>query len=202
MSNKILTALALALLLAPAAVLAAESYSIDEDHSHIGFTARHFGISKVRGEFEQFEAALAVDEENLAASSIELTIQAGSIDTGNERRDGHLKSDDFLGVEQYPTIVFRSRSITAAGGGEYEVAGDLTIRETTRAITFPVKVSGPLEDPWGNIRLGIEGDLKIDRQDYGVKWDNTLPGGELVVSDEVAITFSLETMRPVKKAQG
>lgn len=199
MNRRISTTLALGLLLAPTLAIAATSYSLDAAHSHITFTARHFGISKVRGEFQKFAAELAVDESDLAASSIVLTIQTASIDTRNERRDGHLKSNDFLNVEKYPTIVFRSKSITKTGPGKFDVAGDLTIRETTREISFPVSVAGPLEDPWGNVRLGIEGDLTINRQDYGVSWDQSLPGGELVVSDKVGISFSLEAMRPAEQ---
>lgn len=196
MSKKTTTVLALAaVLVAGVPALAEEAYKVDAAHSHIGFTVRHFGISKVRGEFNSFDAELKVDESDLANSSVKVEIDTASIDTGNDQRDNHLRSDDFLNAEKYPRIVFESNSIREADGG-FEAVGELTIRDQTREVVVPVEVAGPLTDPWGNVRLGIEGELEIDRQEYGVSWSQALDSGGLVVSDTVIISFSIEAMRP------
>jgi len=197
MTKRFLSILGLTAAVAAAPAAAGETYTVDPSHSFVGFSARHFGVSTVRGEFERYDAEFVLDEEDPTRSSIVLRIQADSIDTDHERRDGHLKSPDFLDVANHPTIVFESRSITARGDGEYLLAGDLTMRGVTRPVEIPVTLSGPIKDPYGNMRVGVDGELEIDRQDWGVAFGAVMDNGGLVVSNEVKISFSIEGMRPL-----
>lgn len=177
---------------------AGERYDIDTVHSFIGFTVRHMAVASARGEFKEYTATLMVDESDLSDSSIVLTIDASSIDTDNQRRDDHLRSADFLEVETYPEIVFESKRIEKASDGNYRTTGDLTIHGVTREVVLEVQVAGPIEDPWGNHRIGIEGGVTIDRQDYDVKFSNKMETGELIVADEVRISFALEALRELE----
>ncbi len=174
---------------------AAESYSVDTVHSFIGFSVKHMAVASVRGEFRAYTVELMVDEEDLTQSSILLKIDATSIDTRNQRRDDHLRSADFLEVETYPELVFRSKKIEEDGSGRYKATGDLTIRDTTREVVLELEINGPIQDPWGNFRVGAEGGVTIDRQDYGVNFSSVMDNGGLVVSDEVKISFALEASR-------
>ena len=174
---------------------AAETYQMDTDHSHVGFTVKHMAVASVRGEFEEFEAELMVDEEAVANSSIVFRIDAASVDTGNEDRDNHLRSADFLEVETYPEIVFESKKIEKAADGGYRATGDLRIKETTREVVLDLEINGPIKDPWGNFRVGAEGTVTIDRKDWGVQFDRIMDNGGLVVANDVKIEFALEAMR-------
>ena len=198
--NRVLlsTALSLLLLSLSTAAGATEKYDVDASHSHIGFTVKHMGVSSVRGEFKEYTAELMVDEENLQNSSIVLKIGAASVDTDNQRRDDHLRSADFFEIETYPEIVFKSRKIAKQGEG-YAVTGDLTIKDVTKEITFDLEINGPIKDPWGNLRVGAEADLVIDRQDYGVKFSNIMDNGGLVVANDVKISFALEASRKLEE---
>ena len=173
---------------------AAEKYDIDAAHSHIGFTVKHMAVSSVRGDFKDYTAELMVDEDDVQNSSLLLRIAAASVDTDNQRRDDHLRSADFFEVETYPEIVFQSKKIARQGDG-FQVTGDLTIKDVTREITFDLEINGPIKDPWGNHRVGAEGALVIDRQDYGVKFSNIMDNGGLVVANDVKIAFALEASR-------
>ena len=186
--------LAVALLAATGASAATVDYEIDTVHSHVGFAVKHLGVSTVRGEFKEYGADLRVDEDNLAGSSITLRIQTASIDTDNQRRDDHLRSDDFLNAEAYPELVFESTGIEATGDGEYLLSGKLTIRDTTRELQIPVTAAGPI-DFMGGKRLGVEGEITIDRQEFGVKFNRVIESGGLVVSNDVKISFSIEAKR-------
>lgn len=174
---------------------AGERFELDNAHSYIGFNVRHMGISSVRGEFKSYSAELNVDESDLTKSSILLKIDADSIDTDNQQRDDHLRSADFLEVETYPEIVFKSEQIEKSVNGNYKATGNLTIHGITREVVLDVRVAGPVKDPYGNHRVGVEGELTLDRQDYDVKFSRLIEGGELVVADEVRISFALEAMR-------
>lgn len=175
--------------------VAGEKYELDSVHSFIGFSVRHMAVSSVRGEFKEYTVDLTVDESELTNSSIEVTIEAASIDTDNKQRDEHLRSADFLEVESYPQIVFTSKKIERTGDGEYSAIGDLTIHGITKEVTLDLEVAGPITDPYGNLRVGIEGQTTIDRQDFEVKWSKVMDAGGLVVSDDVKITFGVEAMR-------
>jgi polyisoprenoid-binding protein YceI len=177
---------------------AAEKYDVDTVHSHIGFTVKHMAVASVRGDFREYTAELMVDEEDVQNSSLVLKIDAASVDTNNQRRDDHLRSADFFEVETYPEIVFQSKKIVGQGDG-FEVTGDLTIKDVTREITFDLEINGPIKDPWGNHRVGSEGELVIDRQDYGVKFSNIMDNGGLVVANDVKIEFALEASRKLEE---
>ena len=177
---------------------AGEKFDVDNVHSHIGFKVRHMGVSSVRGEFKEYTAELMVDESDLTNSSIVLEIDASSIDTDNQRRDDHLRSADFLEVEIYPEIVFKSRKIEKSPNGDYQATGDLTIHGITKEVVLDLQVAGPIKDPNGNHRVGVEGEVTINRQDYDVKFSRLMEGGELVVADDVRISFALEAMRKLE----
>lgn len=181
------------------AVHAAEAYAIDYSHSHVGFAVKHFGISTVRGEFKDYSGDVMIDEADLANSSVSIEIEVASIDTENEKRDGHLKSADFFDAENHPKMTFESTKIEKTGEGEFLVTGDLTIRGTTREIQLPVTFGGPLT-AMGTVRIGVEGGTTIDRQDYGLAWSKLLETGGLVVANDVDINISLEASRPAEAA--
>lgn len=187
--------LATGLLLAAPAAQAGQIYGADPYHSEIGFKVRHFGVSNVRGVFKEYTIELMVDEEDLTRSTVELAIEAKSIFTDHEQRDNHLRSADFLDVENHPEIVFKSKRIDHLGGAEYVAVGDLTIRGVTREIDLPLTLAGPILDPLKMKRLGVEGGLTIDRKDYGVEWNRVMDNGGLFVGDEVEITISIEAAR-------
>ncbi len=173
------------------APLAGQQFEMDTSHSHLGFGVRHLTVSTVRGQFNQFDAVLDYDPEDPASSSVEVTIDAASIDTRNEKRDNHLKSEDFFDVANHPQITFHSTSSVATEDG-FEVTGELTIRGTTHEVVLPVEVVGPITDAMGQQRLGVSGQLTIDRNDYGVAWSRAMEGGGLVVGNEVKITIEAE----------
>ena len=188
-------ALIVAIILTASVSLAGESYSVDPAHSSIGFSVRHMGLSSVRGQFNDFSAEFNVEETDLAMSSIVFEIDASSIDTGEEGRDNHLRSDDFLDVENHGQIVFKSKSIKKTGDSEYEAVGDLTMHGVTKEVTLELEVGGPLADGRGNMRIGVEGEVTIDRQDFDVNFSRLMDNGGLVVGNEVKISFAIEATR-------
>lgn len=172
----------------------AEEFQVDAGHSHVGFGVRHMAVSTVRGAFQEYSGSADVDLDNLANSSVELTIVAASIDTNQEGRDEDLRGEGFFDVENHPEITFSSTSIEQDGDA-LVVVGDLTIKGTTQSVRMPVELSGPIKDPWGNTRLGVSGRLTIDRTDFGLTYDRLLEAGGLVVGKEVKIEIDVELMR-------
>lgn len=170
-------------------------YVVDPAHSRIGFVARHAMVSKVRGGFNEFEGQVRIDAENPGASSASLTIQAASIDTRNADRDGHLRSNDFLAMEDYPQITFKSTAIAPAGDDAYTVTGDLTLRGETREISFDLEHTGSVIDPWGNLRLGFEGSTQVNRKDWGVTWNAPLEAGGVLVGEKVTLEFEVAIIK-------
>ena len=170
--------------------LPAGTWDLDVAHSHVGFTVRHLMVSKVRGTFQDFSADIVTAEDPLA-SSVSATVQMGSIDTGDESRDGHLRTNDFFDVEQFPTMTFRSTRITGSGS-EFEVAGDLTIKGVTRSVTFDLEVGGVQQDPWGNTKAGFTLTGSINRKDFGMEYNAVLESGGLLVGDKVTIEVDVE----------
>jgi polyisoprenoid-binding protein YceI len=167
------------------------TFEIDKTHSEAHFQVRHL-ITKVRGRFADFAGSIAFDAEQPTQSSVTFTIQAASIDTSTPQRDAHLRSDDFFAVETYPTITFASTAITAAGGNAYLVTGNLTMRGVTRPITIPVTLLGTAVDPWGNEKIAFEGEVTINRKDYGLNWNAALETGGFLVGDDVKISLSIQ----------
>lgn len=176
-------------------VSAASVYQIDPVHSSVTFSVRHMVISNVKGQFTKFSGVINLDEEDITRSSVEVTIDAASIDTGNEDRDKHLRSADFLDVEKYPAITFKSKKIVKTGENTFDVIGDLTIRGITREVRLPVQFFGKVVDPWGNERIGAHAELTINRHDFGVSWSKTLEGGGLVVGNDVHIEINVEAVK-------
>ena len=174
---------------------ASGTYSIDPTHSRIGFAARHAMVTKVRGSFNEFEGSGYFDAENPAASNLQLTIQAASIDTRNADRDAHLRSNDFFDMETYPTITFTSTSVEALDTDAYRITGDLTIKDVTKPVTIDFDVAGTAVDPYGNTRLGLDGSVVVNRKDWGVNWNAALEAGGVLVSEKVTLEFEVSAIR-------
>jgi polyisoprenoid-binding protein YceI len=172
------------------------NYEIDPSHSSATFKVRHLMVSNVRGELGAVTGRVVIDEADLSRSSVEAIIDARGINTRDEKRDAHLRSPDFLDVEKYPTVTFRSKRVEAGKGGHLRVTGDLTIRGITREATLDVEPLSPeVRDPWGNSKRGVSATTRIDRKDFEVSWNAALDGGGLVVGDEVAVTLEVELGR-------
>lgn len=181
----------------------AEAWTIDPAHSSAQFSVRHMMVSTVRGEFTRLSGTVELDEKDVTRSSVEATIDATTIDTRNERRDGHLKSADFFDVANHPTITFKSAKVDKASDGRLKVTGDLTIRGVTRPVVLDVEALSPVvRDPQGNLRSGTSATTRINRKDFGVSWSANLDGGGLVVSDDVNITIDIELVKKAAPSSG
>ena len=173
----------------------AGSYTLDPAHTRIGFVARHAMVTKVRGQFNEFEGSVVVDADDLATSTARLTIQAASIDTRNEQRDGHLRSNDFLDIENHPTITFVSTDVTPVSDEVVRITGDLTIKGVTKPVTIDFAYEGSAVDPFGNQRVGFEGSVVINRKDWNITWNAALEAGGVLVSDKVTLEFEISAIK-------
>ena len=173
---------------------AGDKYAVDMMHSSVGFAVKHMVISTIRGSFTDFKVDLEYDSKNIVNSQVKATIYTKSIDTGIEKRDGHLMSPDFFDVETFPEMTFTSKSVMKKGK-DYILKGTLTIKGISKEVEIPFTLMGPIKDPYGSARIGVEGHLTINRQDFNVKWNMTLDGGGLVVSDNVEIDLTLEATK-------
>jgi polyisoprenoid-binding protein YceI len=171
------------------------TYAIDPSHTRIGFVARHAMVTKVRGAFNEFEGSAVVDATDLARSSATLTIQAASIDTRNSQRDDHLRSNDFLAMEEFPQITFVSTAVEVTGPTSLELTGDLTIKGVTNSVTVPFEFEGAATDPFGNLRVGFEGAVTINRKDFGITWNAALETGGVLVSDKIVLEFEVSAIK-------
>ena len=171
------------------------TYTLDPAHSRIGFVARHAMVTKVRGAFNEFEGTATLDGANPANSSAQVTISTASIDTRNAQRDGHLRSNDFLAMDEYPQITFVSTGARQVDDSTFELTGDLTIKGVTNPITIPFSFEGAAKDPFGNLRVGFEGAVTINRKDYGITWNAALETGGVLVSDKVTLEFELSLVK-------
>lgn len=170
-------------------------YAVDASHSHVGFTARHAMVTKVRGSFTDFTATGHLDIDDPAASSVEITIDVASVDTRNADRDGHLAGDDFFDTATYPAITFTSTDVSRPEDGVYRVTGDLTIKDVTKPVTVDFELTGTAQDPWGNTRVGFEGSTKVDRRDWGLVWNTALDAGGVLVSEKVTLEFEISAVK-------
>ena len=171
------------------------AWKIDSVHSNAQFKVRHMMISNVKGEFGGITGTLKLDKD-LSKSSVEASINASTLNTGDAQRDGHLKGADFFNVEQFPTLSFRSTRITKREEGAVTVTGDLTVRGVSVSTTFDVEgPTAPIKDPWGNIRIGLSATTKINRKDFGLNWNTALETGGFVVGDDVTITLDVEFIK-------
>ena len=169
------------------------TYRIDKAHSEAAFQVRHL-LTKVRGRFSDFEGEIDYDEENPEQSSVNVTIQAASVDTGERDRDPHLRSADFFDVEKFPTLTFRSTRVTRRSSESFDVTGDLTIHGITRPVTLSTALLGKARDPWGNERVAFEAETTINRKDFGLLWNAALETGGFLVGDEVRISLSVQAL--------
>jgi len=176
-------------------------WQIDPAHSAAHFSVRHLMISNVRGEFTNISGSALINPADPTKSSVEITINAESINTREPQRDEHLRSADFLDVANYPTITFRSKRIEPLGAEIFKVTGDLTIRAVTKEVTLDIEGPTPaVKDPWGNVRAGVTGSAKINRKDFGVAFNALTETGGVVVGDEVKITVEAELIQQAPAA--
>ncbi|MFC4111575.1 YceI family protein [Nonomuraea zeae] len=170
---------------------AAGTYNLDAAHTRIGFVVKHMMVSKVRGHFDSFTGSVTVAE-NPLESTAELTIQTASITTGVADRDGHLRSDDFLSVEKYPEITFKSTRVVGHSGDEFTVVGDLTVRDVTKEIELTVEYGGAGTNPWGQALWGFSITTEFDREDFGLTWNQALETGGVLVGKKIKIEIEGE----------
>src|SRR3954454_6657842 len=171
-------------------------YTLDPSHTRIGFSARHAMVTKVRGNFEQFEGTAPVTTVPPPNPSVTVTIDAASVTTGNEQRDGHLKTPDFFDTANYPQITFVSTRVER-DGSEWAVTGDLTINGITKSVTVPFEETGSAKDPFGNTRVGFEGELTIDRTEWNLSFNAALETGGVLVSEKVKLEFDVSAIANV-----
>ena len=185
---------AAAVVLAASSVFAADTYTIDKDHSEASFQVRHM-LGKVRGVFTDFGGTIAYEKARPEDSSVEFRIKVASIDTNNEKRDGHLRSPDFFDVAAHPEITFTSTKVVARGADTFDVQGSLTMRGVTRTVTLPVKYLGEAKDPWGKTKSSWSTAVALNRKDYNIVWNQALDAGGFVLGDEVEIAINLEAAK-------
>lgn len=180
---------------------ATSEWKIDPNHSAAQFAVRHLGLSTVRGAFTKLNGTVSLDDKDITKSSVEVTIDATSVDTRVPDRDKDLRSDHFFDVAKYPTITFKSKKVEQVDPGKLKVTGDLTIHGVTKEVVLDVEgPTAPVKDPWGNQRSAVAATTKINRQDFGVKWNATMDNGGVVVGDDVSINIDAELVLPKPKA--
>lgn len=171
------------------------TWVIDPAHTVMGFTVRHAMVAKVRGRFNEFSGSFTLDGDNPSESRAEITIQTASFDTQNTDRDTHVRSADFLDVENYPTMTFTSTEVDVTGLNTFTVTGDLTIRGTTKSVPVTFELLGTSKDPWGGTRIGFEGQGEINRKDYDLTWNVALETGGVLVAENVKLTLDVEAIK-------
>lgn len=180
------------LLLAAALPLRADEYTVDKNHSEASFRVKHM-FSKTAGKFDDFAGTIHWDKADVGKSNVEFTLKSASVDTGNERRDNHLRTDDFFGADKCPDITFKSSKITAAGSDSFSVTGTLTMHCIAKEVTLPVKFLGEGKDPGGNVKAGFETATVLNRKDFNMNWNAKLDNGGFMLADDVEVTIQLET---------
>jgi polyisoprenoid-binding protein YceI len=171
------------------------NWNIDPAHTGINFSVRHMVVSKVRGRFAKYSGTIKLDDADFTRSSVEVSIDASSIDTGVADRDTHLRSPDFFDIEKFPELTFHSKRIEQVADAQYRVVGDLTIRGVKREVVLDVEYGGRGKDPWGNERVGFVAKTSIDRKDFGLTWNQVLETGGILVGDRVEIELDVQAVR-------
>jgi polyisoprenoid-binding protein YceI len=171
------------------------AWQIDAAHSEIQFSARHMMIATVRGQFKNFTGTVEGDEQNPTAAKVDVQIETTSLVTGDEKRDGHLRSPDFFDVETYPYITFKSTRVEQLDGEHAKLHGDLTIRDVTKPVVLDVEYAGQAKTPWGTTNAGFNAQTKISRKEWGLNWNVALETGGWLVSDEIKINIELELVK-------
>jgi len=172
----------------------AGTYAIDTSHSEVGFVVRHLMVSKVKGRFPEFAGTVTIGDEP-TDSHVEVQVQLASIDTRDEQRDAHLRGSDFLGVEENPTMTFRSTGVRSAGGDRWVVEGELTVAGITKPLTLDATFEGGARDPWGGTRIGFSARGELNREDFGITWNQALETGGVLVGKKVSIEIEAEAIR-------
>lgn len=170
------------------------TFTLDPSHSNVGFMAKHLMVTKVRGHFAEVEGTVVVADDPLA-STAQATMQAASITTGSPDRDAHLRSNDFLLIDEHPAVTYRSTGISGGKGGEFTVSGELSIRGVTKPVELTVEVDGVAKDPWGGERLSLTARGEINREDFGLTWNVALEGGGVLVSKKVVLEIEAQLVR-------
>lgn len=178
----------------------ASTWTIDPDHSNVGFKVRHLMVSNVRGDFEKYTGTVDINDKDITKSKVEVSIDTNSINTNVQKRDEHLRSADFFDVAKYPTMTFVSKKVTKAGKDKLKITGDLTIHGITKTVVLDVEgPSSESKDPWGNIRKGATATTKINRKDFGLVWNAVLETGGVAVGEEITITLEIEMIKAQPK---
>ena len=171
------------------------AYQIDLSHSLVQFSVRHMMLSKAKGEFQKFSGTINLDESNPANTTVDITIDANSINTRDEKRDAHLRSADFFNTEVYPTLHFSSSNVEVTGDSTAKLHGNLTIRDVTKPVVLNVEFVGKSKSPWGTENYGFEAKTKFNRKDWNLEWNVALETGGLLVGEEVSIEIELELVK-------
>jgi len=201
--SRISVAAGLAAVLSLPAGAATSEWKIDPQHSSAQFSVRHLAISTVRGAFSKVNGTLELDDNDITKSTVDVTIDVSTVDTREPDRDKDLRSDKFFDVAHYPSITFKSRKVQQIAPGKLKVTGDLTIRGTTKEVVLDVEgPTAPVKDPWGNVRAAVSSTTRLNRQDFGVKWNATLDNGGVVVGDDVNITIDVEMIKQAPAKSG
>lgn len=194
--KKIIASISTIIALALPAFAFASTWTIDPDHSNIGFKVKHLMVSNVKGSFDKHTGTVEINDQDITKSKVEVSIDTNSINTNVQKRDEHLRSADFFDVAKYPKMTFVSKKVAKAGNNKLKVTGDLTLRGITKQVVLDVE--GPtkeVKDPWGVIRKGATATTKINRKDFGLVWNAALETGGVVVGDEVTITLEIEMIK-------
>ena len=198
--KKIAATAGLALVFSLPSLAATSTWQIDPKHSAAQFSVRHMAISTVRGAFSKVTGTVVLDEQDVTKSTVDVSIDVSTVDTREPGRDKDLRSDHFFDVEHFPTMTFKSKKVEQVAPGKLKVTGDLTIRGTTKEVVLDVDgPTAPIKDSWGNQRAAVNATTKINRQDFGVKWNSTLDNGGVVVADDVNINIDAEMTKQVAK---
>ena len=174
-----------------------ERWEIDSSHSSIHFSVRHLVIAKVRGQFRRWTGTVVVPDNDFGRAALDVVVDTASIDTGVADRDTHLRSADFLDVEQFPEITFRSTGVTRTASDRLRLDGDLTIKGVTRTVVLDVEQLGTAKDPWGNERAAFSATTAVDRKEFGLTWNQVLETGGVMVGDRIEIAIDIEAVRQV-----
>lgn len=193
--SKIASAAVAATIVASGATALAGEWQQDAAHTTIGFSAKHMVVTNVAGKFKDFTIKVKSDKQDFSDAKIEVRIKASSINTENDMRDNHLRSDDFFAADKYPEIVFVSTSMKNLGDDKYAVIGDLTIRGITKKVTLDAEFGGVVKDPWGNTKAGFSLNGSLNRFDYGLKWNNAIEAGGLIVGEKIKINCDIELQK-------
>lgn len=179
-------------LFAATGVNAQSKWNVDASHSNVKFSVSHLVVSEVEGSFRKFDGTIDAPTEDFNNATINFTVDVASVNTDNDKRDEHLKSDDFFNAEKYPKMIFKSTSFKKGKGNNYTLEGNLTIRDVTKKVKMNVTYGGTMKDPWGNTKAGFKTTAAISRKEFGLKWNTMTEAGGAVVGDEVTIILKLE----------